>query len=107
MVEGARLHWAELVAGTGFSTTAAQKRRVDEIISRSKSILTFVLDGLVASKTDDLTTDELYDGYLKFCQDRNWRPFPDRRFAELVRPLILKHFERRPNQGTWTFALLQ
>jgi P4 family phage/plasmid primase-like protien len=92
MVQGARDHWKELVTQKGFATTDAQKRRVEEIISRSKSILTFVLDGLVASKTDDLTTDELYDGYLKFCQDRNWRPFPDRKFAELARPLILQHY---------------
>jgi len=92
MVEGAKKHWAELVAGKVFSTTGAQKRRVEEIIARSKSITTFVLDGLSATTTGDLTADELYDGYVSFCIDRKWNAYPERKFAEIVRPLVMKHF---------------
>ena len=92
MVEGARSHYAELEAKKGFAVTPEQIRRTQEIIARSKSILTFVLDGLIASGTCDLSTDELYDGYVAYCQDKNWHPFPERTFAEIVRPLILQHF---------------
>jgi phage/plasmid-associated DNA primase len=92
MVQGALNHWAELLKGQGFSTTQEQKRRVQEITARSRSILSFVLDGLKASATSDLTSDELYDGYATFCMDKKWHPFPERKFAELVRPLILEHF---------------
>jgi P4 family phage/plasmid primase-like protien len=92
MVQGALNHWAELLKGQGFSTTQEQKRRVQEITARSRSILSFVLDGLKASGTSDLTSDELYDGYATFCMDKKWHPFPERKFAELVRPLILEHF---------------
>jgi hypothetical protein len=92
MIEGAKKHWKELRGKKGFATTADQKRRAQEIIARSKSILTFVLDGLRASGTRDLTADDLYDGYMTFCLNKKWRPFPDRKFSELVRPLIMEHF---------------
>jgi putative DNA primase/helicase len=92
MIEGARRHYAELQAGKGFSVTANQERRTEQIIARSKSILTFVLDGLEYLPTASLSSDELYDGYAAFCQDRNWRSFPERAFADIVRPLILQHF---------------
>jgi putative DNA primase/helicase len=92
MMEGARSHWAELLDKKGFATTETQKRRTQEIIARSKSVLTFVLNGLKASGTGDLTTDELFEGYVTFCINNNWRPYPERKFAELVRPLILQHF---------------
>jgi phage/plasmid-associated DNA primase len=92
MMEGAQRHWAELLAKRGFATTEAQKRRTQEIIARSKSVLTFVLNGLKASGTEDLTADELFEGYANYCHDLNWSPYPERKFAELVRPLILQHF---------------
>jgi hypothetical protein len=76
----------------GFTRTDAQKRRVQEIIARSKSVLTFVLDGLQASGTGDLTNDELFDGYVTYCQDHNWKHYPERQFFGLVRPIILRHF---------------
>jgi hypothetical protein len=91
-MEGARRHWAELVAQKGFATSDAQQRRVQEIIARSKSVLTFVLDGLKGSGSQAVTCDELYDGYVSFCVVNKWHPYPDRKFSELARPLILEHF---------------
>jgi hypothetical protein len=29
---------------------------------------------------------------VTFCINNNWRPYPERKFAEFVRPLILQHF---------------
>jgi hypothetical protein len=55
-------------------------------------VLTFVLDGLKASLTEDLTTDGLYKGYAAFCNKNRWHSYPERKFAEIVRPLILQHF---------------
>jgi phage/plasmid-associated DNA primase len=92
MMEGALRHWKELLDKKGFTRTDTQKRRVQEIIARSKSVLTFVLDGLKASLKGDLTNDELFDGYVTYCLDKNFRPYPERKFFELVRPLILQHF---------------
>jgi putative DNA primase/helicase len=93
MMEGAIRHWKELINGEDFARTDVQKRRVQEIIARSKSVLSFVLDGLKASlTTGDLTTDELYDGYVSFCNNNRWHSYPERKFAEIVRPLILQHF---------------
>jgi putative DNA primase/helicase len=92
MIEGARKHWIELSNGKGFSFTDAQKRRADEIVARSKSIITFLFDATEAAGTGDLTVDELYDGYASFCSDKNWTPFPERKFSEIVRPLIMKHY---------------
>jgi len=92
MMEGAHKHWAELVARKGFASSDTQKRRVQEIIARSKSVLTFVLDGLQGSGSKDVTCDELYDGYATYCIANKWHPYPDRKFSEIVRPLILEHF---------------
>jgi phage/plasmid-associated DNA primase len=92
MMEGASRHWKELINGEGFARTSDQERRVQEIIARSKSVLSFVMDGLKASSQENLTTDELYDGYVNFCAANKWQPFPERKFAELSRQLILFHF---------------
>jgi putative DNA primase/helicase len=92
MVEGAAEHWDELRHNKDFEKTPEQQRRTQGILARSKSVLTFVLDGLKSSILADMTSDEMFDGYVTFCQDKNWHPFPERKFAELVRPLILQHF---------------
>jgi hypothetical protein len=42
MIEGVIKHWKELKAKTGFSLSDTQRKRVDELIGRSKSIETFI-----------------------------------------------------------------
>src|SRR5206468_11398275 len=67
MIEGVIKHWKELKAKTGFSLSDTQRKRVDELIGRSKSIETFITTELELWPAADLTTEELYDGYCSFC----------------------------------------
>lgn len=92
MVEGVVEHWEELRNNKGFATTPEQEKRTLGILARSKSIFSFVTEGLRISVASDLSGDELFDGYARFCRANNWRSFPERKFAELARPLILQHF---------------
>jgi P4 family phage/plasmid primase-like protien len=104
MIEGVLKHWKELQQKKGFQLSAAQKKRVDELIGRSKSIETFVTTQLEEWPTADVTTEELYDGYCAFCAANNWMPFVEQRFEEQSRYLILRTFNitkrtdiQRPN----------
>jgi putative DNA primase/helicase len=92
MIEGVVKHWKELKAGSGFTTTASQKARVEELIGRSKSAETFIL-----TKVDSdpggagITSEELYDAYSEYCVSQNWVPFPGQKFLEIAQYLIMKH----------------
>ena len=92
MIQGAVKHWKELKEGKGFTTTDAQKERVEELIGRSKSAETFILTH-VDSDTggQGITSEELYDAYSGYCVSQNWVPFPEYRFLETAQYLIMKH----------------
>jgi phage/plasmid-associated DNA primase len=92
MIEGVVKHWKELKAGSGFTTTDKQKKRVEELIGRSKSAETFVVNH-VDSDTGGagITSEELYDAYNEYCVTQNWVPFPGQRFLEIAQYLIMKH----------------
>ena len=92
MIEGAIKHWAELKAGKGFGQTDTQRKRVEELIGRSKSIETFVTTQLVATSSDTVTTDELYDGYCSFCISKKWMPFQEQHFEQTSRHIIQREF---------------
>lgn len=72
MIEGVVKHWQELEDKKGFTLSAAQQKRVEDLIGRSKSVVTFVITQLEASGTQDVTTEELYDAYCCFCAASNW-----------------------------------
>jgi putative DNA primase/helicase len=91
MIQGAIKHWQELVAETGFQTEPRQKKRVEELIGRSKSAETFILTCVDSDPGRDLTTEELYDAYSDFCVDHQWIPFLQQRFEEVSQYLIRKH----------------
>jgi phage/plasmid-associated DNA primase len=93
MIEGARKHWLELSQGKGFAVSDPQKRRVEDLINRSKSVETFVLTELNSTPVGDVTTGELYDAYCTSCMAKEWTPFREQKFEEVSRYLILRHFD--------------
>src|SRR5260221_3466377 len=92
MIEGAEHHWAELVSHKGFASTPAQKKRVDNLIARSKSIEIFVQTEIRKSPDDNVTVSELYDGYTRFCNDRGWTAEREQTFEEKSRGFIIHHW---------------
>jgi phage/plasmid-associated DNA primase len=67
MIEGAVKHWQELQQKKGFTLSADQHKRVEDLIGRSKSVETFITTQLEASGAADVTTEELDDAYCEFC----------------------------------------
>jgi putative DNA primase/helicase len=92
MIQGAVNHWKELKEGKGFTTTDSQKKRVEELIGRSKSAETFILTNVDSdSGGAGITSEELYDAYSAYCVSQKWVPFPDHRFLEIAQYLFMKH----------------
>jgi P4 family phage/plasmid primase-like protien len=92
MIEGVIKHWEELQDKKGFTLSATQQKRVEDLIGRSKSVETFVITQLEASGTQDVTAEELYDAYCSFCAASNWMPFLEQRFEEMSRYIIQRVF---------------
>ena len=109
MIEGVAKHWKELKDKKGFTLSASQQKRVDDLIGRSKSIETFVTTGLERTPAGDVTVEELYDAYGAFCAANNWVPFVEQRFEETSRYLIQRKFglnkrndiQRKDCNGRW------
>jgi P4 family phage/plasmid primase-like protien len=90
MIEGAQSHWEELQAHKGFHSTPTQKERVHNLIARSKSMEIFISTELKPEENGTVTVGELYDGYCKFCTNKEWVPVKEQTFETTSRHLIGK-----------------
>jgi P4 family phage/plasmid primase-like protien len=92
MIQGAKRHWIELQQRKGFSSTPAQVERVHSLIARSKSIELFVKNVIQRDENENVSVDELFNGYVAFCVEKKWSPASERTFEKTSRHLIMEHF---------------
>lgn len=80
-----------------FQMTEAQIRRVDDLLSESDSVRSFVKDCVVKEQGARITIHDLATAYRDFCEDRGWEPLRERRFESDV-PEAMMEFHRLPKR---------
>ncbi|HEY0549876.1 MAG TPA: phage/plasmid primase, P4 family [Verrucomicrobiae bacterium] len=74
MIEGAVMLLNELEQHGGYVLTDAQKARVERLVSESDSVRSFVRSSVHKAVDGQVTTDELVEGYVRYCEQRGWHP---------------------------------
>lgn len=78
--------------------TDAQSRRVDDLLSESDSVRSFVRQCVETSHGAELAIHDLTAAYRDFCESRDWEPLRDRQFqAEL--PDAMLEYHRAPRRN--------
>jgi hypothetical protein len=90
MVEGARMLLAEIRAAGTVSMTEVQRDRVDSLLAESDSVREFVRKGLAPCIGMDITSHEVMEAYMSFCESRGWNPLPSRKVESALPDAILE-----------------
>jgi phage/plasmid-associated DNA primase len=69
-----------------------QRNRVLDLIEGSDCAASFVTKRLTLSKGSSLTSEELFEQYVLYCKERNWRPITDHHFKRRIEGEITTHF---------------
>jgi P4 family phage/plasmid primase-like protien len=97
-VEGAVRLMQELRAFGVIRLTEAQSRRVDDLLSESDSVRSFVRECVVACHGGEVTIQDLAAAYRDYCEARDWEPLRERQFqAELPDAMLDFHRAGRRN----------
>ena len=75
-IQGAVQLLRELDETGSYVLTAEQEARVVRLVSESNSVREFVKAWVAPSTDENVTTNELIEGYMKFCQQLGWHPLP-------------------------------
>ena len=79
------------VTGT-IQLTEAQRRRVDDLLSESDSVRSFVRESIEQHHGSEIAIHELTATYRDYCEARDWEPLRDRQFqAELPDAMLEYH----------------
>jgi len=88
-VEGAIQLKRELDTTGTIQLTEFQSRRVDDLLSESDSVRSFVRDCIISAHGTELTINDVTAAYRDYCEAREWDPLRDRQFqAELPMPCL-------------------
>jgi len=91
-VEGAIQLKRELDATGAIQLTEVQRRRVDDLLSESDSVRSFVRDCIISAHGTELTINDVTAAYRDYCEAREWDPLRDRQFqAELPDAMLEYH----------------
>ena len=78
--------------------TEAQRRRVDDLLSESDSVRSFVRECVAACHRGEVATQDLAAAYRDYCEARDWEPLRERQFqAELPDAMLEFHRAGRRN----------
>ena len=90
-VEGAVQLLSELAEHGRLVLTDEQSRRVDDLLSESDSVRSFVRDCIERARGEDMTISELGTAYRDYCDAREWEPLRDREFQAQVPDAMLEY----------------
>jgi putative DNA primase/helicase len=92
MLEGAQRCLTALDAAEGFAVSDRQRQRVADLLNESDAARTFIATGVQRSPFthDVITSEELYRGYLSFCDERGWTPLSQRAFEMKAKDLMVQ-----------------
>jgi P4 family phage/plasmid primase-like protien len=81
--------------------TDNQKQRIDNVVNQSEAISLFVDECITdeVQPNHGLTTEELYDGYLIYCEEKQWRPIGDKEFRMKLAPIMFDAFQVKPSHN--------
>jgi putative DNA primase/helicase len=75
-----------------FPLKKGQRKRVEDLIDESDSLRSFLRAGIVSKTNGDVTTEDVYHAYEKYCADRSWVPQPPASFRHQLPQLMLEFF---------------
>jgi phage/plasmid-associated DNA primase len=90
MAVGAKKYMAEVKEFGDIRLTAAQSERVDRLLKESDSLRQFVETRIVKAPLHEITSDELRNGYLDFCEEMGWRVFEAREVKASIADLMMQ-----------------
>jgi phage/plasmid-associated DNA primase len=97
-VEGAIQLMRELDETGGIHLTDKQRRRVDDLLSESDSVRSFVQECIESEHGRQVTVYALTEAYRDYCDAREWEPLRDKQFqAELPDAMLEFHRAIRGN----------
>ena len=76
MIAGAVQLLRELDVSGNYVLTEEQAARIERLVSESNSVREFVKAWVAPSEALNVTTNELVEAYMQFCQGRGWHPLP-------------------------------
>ncbi len=76
MIAGAVELLGELDRHGTYVLTQEQEARIERLVSESNSVQEFVRAWLTPEPRINVTTNELVEAYMEFCQERQWHPLP-------------------------------
>lgn len=97
-VEGAIQLNREMTANGTLQLTDTQRRRVDDLLSESDSVRSFVRECVVQCHGGEIAIHDLTTAYQDYCEAHDWDPLRDRHFqAELPDAMLEFHRTIRRN----------
>jgi P4 family phage/plasmid primase-like protien len=97
-VEGAIGVMREMNETGRFQLTAAQLRRVDDLLSESDSVRSFVHECLESCHGAEVSITEMTGHYRDYCEARDWAPLRERMFQADLPDAMLEFF-RSPRRN--------
>ena len=91
-VSGAIRHLNELRETGDFFITAAQQRRVDDLLLESDSLRYFAGQRICATDGGVLSTEDIMKAYYDFCKEQGWAPLPRGRFQRELPGIMMEMF---------------
>lgn len=97
LVDGARMHLAELADTGDYKLTARQRQRVDALLAESDSVREFIRQRVGRCDGADASVFELVEAYTAFCEEMAWEPLSVRRVENALADAMqeLRHTARR------------
>jgi P4 family phage/plasmid primase-like protien len=101
-IRGAEKAVAAMDRRERFPMTEKQRKRVEDLMSESDSIRSFCGESIaVGFGADRITSDDLYQGYLRFCNTRDWDPKRERVFLLEVADIIAEMYHAHKSTNVW------
>lgn len=75
-----------------FVLTAAQRKRIDDLLDESDSLPKFCRERIRRSESGDLTKDEILEAYGEYCSERGWEAWPLHRAQSKLPEIMLREF---------------
>jgi len=72
--------------------TAAQQKLVDDLLQESDAVAVFAKEHLRKDEAASLSAAQCHQGYVNFCDSRNWTVLPKKIFATSITEMITRQF---------------
>jgi putative DNA primase/helicase len=95
MLEGLRLLREDFQLEGRWRLSPKQEQRIEDLLAESDSLRAYVREAVVEDREGSVTTEELFRGYLQYCEDRGWDAHSKRVFQTDMPPVIQDRFNLR------------